>query len=308
MRDLNEILIFEAVASRGSFIAASRALDIPKATVSRKVQDLETRLGVRLLQRSTRRMALTEAGVAFHEHCARIAVEVEDAETAVGRLKGAVRGTLRLRAPFTMARLYLVPQLPEFLAHYPDLHVELMLRNEFEDVISHGADVALTALPLPDSSYSARLLGTATAGLYASPSYLERRGTPGHPEDLAHHAALVFAPLARPGQIQWALESGTRQANVAVVPLLAANDFTPLYHALLAGIGICLVPDYFAQADLQAGRLVRVLPQWSGPGIEAKAVYPSRRGMLPKVRVFLDFLSDIFSASLARSPKIGAAR
>jgi len=308
MRDLNEILIFEAVASRGSFIAASRALGIPKATVTRKVQDLEARLGVRLLQRSTRRMALTEAGAAFHEHCARIAAEVEDAEAAVGQLKATVRGTLRLRAPFTMARLYLVPRLPEFLARYPDLRVELMLRNEFEDVISHGADVALTGLPLPDSSYSARLLVTATAGLYASPAYLERRGAPGRPEDLASHAALVFAPLARPGQMHWALESGSRRANVAVMPLLAANDFTPLYQALMAGAGVCLAPDYFAQADLQAGRLVRVLPQWSGPSIEAKAVYPSRRGMLPKVRAFLDFLSEIFSAPLARSPSTGVTK
>lgn len=308
MRDLNEILIFEAVASRGSFIGASRALGIPKATVSRKVQDLEERLGVRLLQRSTRRMALTEAGAAFHEHCSRIAGEVEDAEAAVGRLKGAVQGTLRLRAPFTMARLYLVARLSEFLARYPDLRVELMLRNEFEDVISHGADVALTALPLPDSSYTARLLGTATSSVYASPVYVERRGEPKRPEDLARHATLVFAPLARPGQIHWELESGGRRANVAVVPLLAANDMTPLYHALTAGAGICIVPDYFAQADLAAGRLVRVLPQWAGPSIEARAVYPSRRGMLPKVRACLDFLTEIFAGPLARSPGIGETK
>jgi DNA-binding transcriptional LysR family regulator len=308
MRDLNEVLIFDAVASRGSFIAASRALGIPMATVSRKVQDLETRLGVRLLQRSTRRMALTEAGAAFHEHCSRIAEEVEDAEAAVSRLKGGVRGTLRVRAPFTLARVYLVPRLPEFLQRHPDLRVELMLRNEFEDVISHGADVALTTLPLPDSSYLARVLGSTTANLYAAPSYLERRGAPKRPEDLALHATLVFAPLARPGQVRWPLESDARRVEITLVPLIACNDFTPLYHALLAGAGICMVPDAFAQSEVDAGQLLRVLPQWRGPTVEAKVVYAGRRGMLPKVRAFLDFLSEAFAPPLARSLGTGKAR
>lgn len=308
MRDLNELLIFEAVASRGSFIAASRALGIPKATVSRKVQDLEARLGVRLLQRSTRRMALTEAGAAFHEHCSRIKAEMEDAEAAVSRLKAEVRGTLRVRAPFTLARVYLVPRLLEFLQRYPELRLELMLRNEFEDVISHGADVALTALPLSDSSYSARVLGSTTSSLYAAPSYLDRRDPPKRPEDLAHHATLVFAPLARPGPVRWPLESDARRVEIALVPLIACNDFTPLYQAMLAGAGICLVPDTFAQSEVDSGRLVRLLPQWRGPAIEAKAVYPGRRGMLPKVRAFLDFLSEAFAPPMAGPLTTGRAR
>lgn len=302
MADLNEMLIFAAVGSHGGFIAAARALGIPKATVSRKVQDLERRLGARLLQRTTRRMTLTEAGEAFLEYCARVQSEIENAEIAVSRMRAAPRGLLRVSAPFTLGNLLLLPALPEFLARYPDVSVALTMRNDFEDLIKQGVDVALTALPIPDSSYTAMLLGKARFKLYASPGYLARRGKPQAPRDLADHATLLFGPLTRPGHHVWILESGGRRFTAALRPVLICNDMTPLLRALHAGAGITMTSEALAQEDVSAGRLVPVLPDWSGPLIEARAVYASRKGLLPRVRVFLDFLAEKaaeFMASLS---------
>lgn len=312
MKDLNEMLIFSAVATRGSFIATSRALGIPKATVSRKVQDLENRLGVRLMQRTTRRITLTEAGKAFHDHCLRIEAEVEDAEVAVSRIRGTPRGLLRVSAPFTLAHVVLVPVLPEFLARHPDVTVALTLRNDLQDLIKQGTDVALTALPLPDSSYSARMLARVPMRLYASPGYLKRSGTPATPGDLARHAALVFSPLTRPGSVSWTLESRGRQVEVPLRPVLLANDATPIQAALLAGSGIALAAETMARSDVAAGRLQPVLPEWSGPTLEVRAVYASRRGLLPRVRLFLDFLAERAEALSARlsseAPEPGSTR
>lgn len=299
MRDLNEMLVFAAVASRGSFIGASRALGIPKATVSRKVQDLEERLGVRLLQRTTRRITLTEAGKAFHEHCLRIEAEVEDAETVVSHLRGTPRGLLRVSAPFTLANILLVPALPEFLARHPDVSVALTLRNDFEDLIKQGTDVALTVLPLPDSSYSARVLGRVALRLYAGSDYLRRKGTPETPQELAGHATLVLAALARPGSVSWTLGSKGRQVEVMLKPVLLANDQTPIQAALLAGSGIALAPEGMVRSEVAAGRVLPVLPDWSGPTLEVRAVYASKRGLLPRVRLFLDFLVEKAQALVA---------
>jgi DNA-binding transcriptional LysR family regulator len=292
MKDINEMLIFAAVASRSSFIGASRDLGIPKATVSRKVQDLEARLGVRLMQRTTRRIRLTDAGQAFQEHCLRIAAEVEDAEVAVSQIRGTPRGLLRVSAPFTLASVLLVPALPEFLARHPGVTLALTLRNDFEDLVKQGTDVALTALPLPDSSYSARVLARVPMRLYASPAYLRRRGVPAAPRELAEHATLMVVPPVRPGSPFWILESKGRQLEVPLKPVLAANDFTPIQAALLAGTGISLAPEPLMRADLEAGRLQRVLPEWSGPTLDVRAVFASKRGLLPRVRLFLDFLAE----------------
>lgn len=296
------MLIFAAVASRGSFIGASRDLGVPKATVSRKVQDLENRLGVRLLQRTTRRMTLTEAGGAFHEHCLRIQEEVEDAEGAVSQIRGTPRGLLRVSAPFTLANILLVPALPEFLARHPAVSVALTLRNDFEDLIKQGTDVALTVLPLPDSSYSARVLARITLRLYANPDYLRRNGTPAAPGDLARHATLVFAPLTRPGSVSWTLESTGREVEVPLKPVLLANDAAPLQAALFAGSGIAMGAELMFSRDVAAGRLEPVLPEWSGPTLEARAVYASKRGLLPRVRLFLDFLVERTEAVLRTLP------
>lgn len=303
MRDLNEMLIFEAVASQGRFIGASRVLGIPKATVSRKVQELEGRLGVRLLHRTTRRLTLTEAGKAFHDHCLRIKSEIEDAEVAVSELRGTPRGLLRVSSPFTLANTLLLPSLPEFLAGHPDVSVALTLRNDFEDLIKQGTDVALTALPLPDSSYTARVLGRITLKLYASPAYLRRRGVPEKPRDLADHATLVLTTLTRPGTVSWTLESKGRQAEVLLKPVLLANDGSPLSEALRAGTGIALAPEIMVLGELAAGRLEPVLPEWSGPTLEVRAVYASRQGLLPRVRLFLDFLVEKANALVAAAQK-----
>ncbi|HVP68359.1 MAG TPA: LysR family transcriptional regulator [Anaeromyxobacteraceae bacterium] len=290
--DLNEMRVFSAVATRRSFVGASRALGMPKATVSRKVQALEERLGVRLLQRTTRRVTVTEVGAVFQERCARIEEEIADAEAAVGRYSDRPRGTLRVTAPYTLARDALVPWLPEFVQRYPEVRVWLTLKNEPEDLVGRGADVALTPWPLADSSHAARRVASSHSALFASPGYLERRGTPRAPEDLSGHGALLYAGGGQPPRFEWTLSRGARVATVPLAPVLVCNDLSPLVTAAIGGAGVLLALPASVPDAVRARRLVPVLPAWTGPTVEIRAVFPARAGLPPKVRVFLDFLAD----------------
>lgn len=174
--DLNQLLVFAKVVEHGSFIAASRALGLPKTTVSRKVQELEERLGARLLQRTTRRVALTEAGAIYHEYCSRIVQDIADADLAVGRVHSAPRGELRVSASFSFGMGALVPIVPDFMARYPDIRLQLELRNDAVDLVAEGFDLAIRIGPLEDSSCAVRYLAESRLALYASPDYLARAG------------------------------------------------------------------------------------------------------------------------------------
>jgi LysR family transcriptional regulator for bpeEF and oprC len=281
--DLNELRVFAAVAARRSFVAASRDLGIPKATVSRKVQDLEERLGVKLLERTTRRVSLTEAGMAFQERCTRIEEEIADAESAVGTLSTKVRGTLRVTCPFTLANALLVPVLPEFLSRHPEVRVVLTLKNEPEDLVGRGVDVALAPWPLPDTALATRLLGVAQTGLYA------RGGK---------------APT-----LEWRLRHGPRVEVIPLKPVMVCNDMTPLLAAARQGTGILFADAARAGVEVHDGTLVPVMAGWSGQPLEVRAVFPSRAGLLPKSRAFIDFLAErtrtILRAIDRRSPLHG---
>lgn len=292
-RDLNDTLIFVKVVEHGSFISAARALRLPKTTVSRKVQDLETRLGAQLLHRTTRKLGLTEAGNVYFEHSQRIARELDEAESAVGQLQSGPRGWLRLTAPYSLGIERISPLLGEFRARHPEVRVEMLLSNEPLDMIDKEIDVALRVGQLPDSNLVARRLSTFRTQVFASPAYVARHGEPLHPDDLQHHAALVMHKARRNGNgFAWTLSDGERTGEYRVEPILVSNDHGALKAALLSGEGMVLAGDVMMKPYAEQGYVQRLLAGWIGPEYEFNAVYP--RGMVqsPKVRAFVDFLIE----------------
>jgi len=305
--DLNDMRIFAAVGSRRSFTAAGTDLRIGKATVSRRIQALEHRLGVRLVQRTTRQVSLTDAGRAFLERCLRIEDEVSEAEAAVRRLGSGPRGTLKVSAPFTLARTLLLPFLPDFLRQHPEVRVALTLKNEPENLVGRGAEVALTPWPLPPTHHATRLIGTMVPRLYASPAYLERRGRPNTPHDLTNHPTLLYAGGGGAPRLQWSLSSGRRTESVQLFPLLVCNDYAPLHAAAMAGVGIVASTRLIAEDAVRSGALVPVLPEWTGAPIEVRAIFPSRSGLFPRARAFIEMLLSRASPALARAEEMASA-
>ena len=302
--DLNDMRVFAAVGTRRSFTGAGKDLGLPKATVSRRITALEKRLGVRLLTRSTRQVSLTDAGRAFLERCLRIEDEISDAEAAVRRLGSGPRGTLRVSAPFTLARVLLLPFLPEFLRTYPEVRVALTLKNEPEDLVGRGAEVALSPWPLPPSRHSTRLLGTMQTRLFASPGYLERKGRPQAPHDLSNHPTLVYSGGGAPTRLSWTISSGPRWETVPVFPALVGNDYAPLHAAALAGVGVVLSTRLLVDDALRSGALVPILPEWTGPAIEVRLVFPGRSGLFPRARAFIDLLVARAAPLIARAEEM----
>lgn len=293
-RDLNDTLIFAKVVEQGSFTAAAKALGLPKTTVSRKVQELEERLGAQLLNRTTRKLGLTEAGAVYHDHSARIARELEEAESAVGQLQGGPRGWLRVTAPYSIGILWIAPLLSEFHHRYPEVRIDLNLANEKLDLIAGETDVALRVGSLPDSTLVARKLATFRTQVYASPDYLARHGEPLHPDDLQHHRVLAFTKHRHGNRYSWPLSQGgdAPVQEFAVHPLFVANDPAPLNGAMLCGEGLLMATDMTIKPFVEAGQAVRVLAGWVGPEYEFNAVFIRGRVPSPKVRAFVDFLVE----------------
>ena len=291
-RDLNDTLIFVKVVEHGSFIAAARTLRLPKTTVSRKVQELEQRLGAQLLQRTTRKLGLTEAGNVYFEHSQRIARELDEAESAVGQLQGGPRGWLRLTAPYSIGITWIAPLLGEFHARHPEVRVEMLLSNDSLDLISKEIDVALRVGNLPDSNLSARRLAVFGTQVFASPLYLDRHGEPLHPDDQQHHRALAMLKHRRNGSYLWNLSDGKRASDFAIDPVMMANDPDALRGALLCGEGLMLAADVSLRPFVEAGQVRRVLAGWSGPQFEFNAVFTRGAVPSPKVRAFVDFLVE----------------
>lgn len=290
--DFNDTLMFVKVVEKGSFTAAAQTLGMPKATLSRKVTELEQRLGTRLLKRTTRKLGLTEAGALYYERSARIALELSEAESAVSQLNSAPRGWLRFTAPYSLGTDAITPLLPEFMARYPDVRVDMHLSNDKVDLVGSDMDLALRVGPLPDSSLSARKLATIRMHVYASPDYLARHGEPLQPADLEHHRALAFSQHRHNGRYLWDLSDGRQSLQVSVTPVMVANDPPSLFNALVSGVGVAMLGDTFGNIAVQQGRLRRVLAGWNGPVMDLNAVFPPGRMQAPKVRAFVDFLSE----------------
>lgn len=293
MQDLNDMLYFAEVVDRGGFAAAGRSLGLPKSKLSRRVAQLEARLGVRLLQRTTRKLSLTEAGELYHRHCVAMREDAEAAEEAVAIVQAQPRGTIRLTCPVTLAQSTVGPLLPLFLQRYPQVRVDMQVSNRVVDLVQEGVDVALRVRPTLDDSGSliVKNLGLTQSILVASPAQLDRQGRPHAVEDLRQLSSVAMT-AAESGAVWTLLGPHEREFELHHRPVYTADDLLTLKCAVLQGIGMCLLPDYMCRRELQQGTLERVLHQWAPrPGV-IHAVFPSRRGMVPAVRRFLDFLGE----------------
>lgn len=285
------ISVFAQVVEANGFTAAAGRLGVSKAAVSKQVARLEDRLGVRLLNRSTRRLGLTEAGRDFYERARRILDEVEEAEQAASSRQVSPRGVLRVNAPVTYGISHLAPILPAFMQLYPEIQVELVMNDRFVDLIDEGFDLAVRVAALPDSSLVARRLWTARHLVCAAPGYLARRGTPGAPGDLAGHDCLLYSYLASGDEWRFTAPDG-KPANVRVAGSLRSNNGDALRLAAVAGLGIIYSPAFFLGDDIAAGRLVPLLEGWRTLETAVHAVYPPGRPLGAKVRVFIDYLAE----------------
>jgi DNA-binding transcriptional LysR family regulator len=284
--DLNALQVFAKVVQTGSFTGAALSLKMPKSTVSQRVSELEERLGARLLQRTTRKLGLTDAGRIYYDHCVRIVAEVEDADRAVAKLQETPRGLLRMTVPASTQ--FLGPVFTEFLARCSGVQLEVLCADRSVDLVEESFDLAIRAGGLSDSTLIARNLGFSHFVLVASPRYLKKHGRPRSPQDLIKHDCLIFGVGAQPRV--WNFTQGNEASEVNLTPKLSVNDLDMLQNAALGAVGIALLPDFRCIDDLRAKRLELVLPTWHAPAQPIHAVYPSSRHLSPKVKVMLDHL------------------
>jgi len=287
IRDLNELAVFTYVVEHGGFTAAAEATQLPKSNISRRIASLEERLGVRLLERTTRKVHVTEIGDIYYRHCRRMLDEADDADLYVEQAMEIPRGTLRVSATVNVGQHLLAPMAAEFMSQYPEVQFELIWTNRLIDVIDEGFDLTIRIGALQDSSLVARRLGQWRLFLYASAEYLKARGTPQNPEDLQDHDCLVMSDMRASNQ--WMLSKGGITEQVVLTPRASVNDFDTLRRMVADGGGIAILPNYMHFGDYHS-RLVRVLDDWTGRLTELHAIFPSHRGATPKVRAFLDFL------------------
>ncbi|MBD8828558.1 LysR substrate-binding domain-containing protein [Pseudomonas sp. CFBP 13602] len=293
MQNLNDMIFFAEVVDRGGFTAASRSLSVPKSRLSRRISDLESRLGVRLLQRTTRKLSLTEAGEIYYRHCVALREEAEAADEAIAHAQSEPRGTVRITCPVTLAQTILGPILPRFVAMHPQVRIELQVTNRVVDLVHEGVDVALRVRPnLEDSgSLVVKNLGATYSVLLASPKLLDRLGKPGLIEEL--HRLPTLAMSALDGRTSWCLVGPDGEKfELHHRPVCTADDMLVLKSAALEGIGMALLPDFMCSDEISQGLLLPVLEGWSPPALKVLAVFPTRRGMMPAVRSFLDFLAE----------------
>ncbi len=289
--DLENVQVFVRVVQAKSFTEAGKQLGLPKSTISRRVSRLEDDLGVRLLQRTTRKLALTEAGSAFFEQVAPALEAVRSATAWVGEMQSIPRGTIRVTAPFDFGTHFLSRIAAEFSAEYPEIRVEVSLSERMVDLISEGFDLAFRGGRLEDSSLVARPLGKGKAWVIASPDYLAARGIPKHPRDLAGHECILFR--ASFGADRWTLEGPDGATEtVSVRGRVTSDEFGFVKSMVAGGHGIGCVPWMLCEPDLSSGRLVRILSPWGVPGGQMHLVYPSAEHLPQRVVLFRDFVLD----------------
>jgi DNA-binding transcriptional LysR family regulator len=291
MTNLGDLEIFSRVVTTGSMSAAARALGLSPAVVSKRIKRLEERLGTRLLQRTTRQISLTEAGQGFHDRILGILAGIEDAEAFVSGRAGAMRGSLRISAPTSFGRLHIAPHLKAFMEANPELTVNLVLTDDFSDIVGEGFDLAIRIGELQDSSLVARRLAPVRRVLTAAPAYLERHGTPRTIADLAHHVC-----IPPHSQDVWRLEGPEGPVTYRPQGTLITNSSEVVREAVIAGMGVALRSTWDVGPELRDGRLVQVLPQYEGSrNVALSAIYASRQFLPAKVRVFIDYLADLYS-------------
>ncbi len=296
MENLTDIAVFVKVVDSGSFTAAAQQLKMSKSVVSKYVTRLENRLEARLLNRTTRRLSLTEVGRAFYARSQRGLQELEEANAEVLRLQGAPRGTLRLNTPMSFGILHIAPALPDFLSRYSELSVDMNMDDRKVDLVEEGFDLAVRISDLPDSSLVARRLGPCRHVVCAAPEYLQRHGIPRTPKDLREHNTITYRYQASPNQWHFLTAEGGH-ISVPVSGSIQMNNSLALRETLLRGIGITLTPTFVVGADIKAGRLQSVLSNYHTQTLSIYIVYPQRRHLSPKVRAFIDFMTERISSS-----------
>jgi len=295
MIDLNELQFFVQVSQARSFTLAANRLGVPKSSVSRAIVRLESRLGVRLVERTTRSVALTEAGELYLDRCQRMLEEAEQADLAIGALQAKPRGRLRVGAPVMFARAILGPILGDFLALYPELRVHLQLTGGEAPPRERSHDLTIRPGPLEDSGLLARPLMQIRLGAYASPQYLRNRNVPDSPAALRQFSCVTTTcgTFGEHGDSTiWRLRRGADVQEVRVESRVSTPDPVINHQLAVTGVGVALLSQSAARADVEQGRLVRLLPDWEPEPVELHALYPSRLNSSPKVRVFLQFLRE----------------
>ena len=293
MENLTDIAVFVRVVEKGSFTAAAEALEISQSVVSRRVAALEKRLGVRLLQRTTRRMSLTEAGSELYRRAARGLADIAEAEIEVTRFQAEPRGTLRVSAPMSFSQLYLAPLIADFIERYPAVRVNLQLDDQQRDLVEEGFDLAIRIATLDDSQLVARKLAPARQVVCGSPEYLARRGVPEHPDDLLHHDCVVYTYGREPSKWRFRVKGGGEHV-VPVQGRVHTNNGTVLKIAAVGGAGLALLPTFYVADELRGGTLKPVLTKFPPVDLGVYAMYPERKSLGPKVRAFVDCMRGAF--------------
>lgn len=290
IENISDLMVFTQAVKGGSLSAAGRELGISLAVASKRLQRLEEQLGVRLLNRSTRQLSLTDAGAEYYQYCVRILAELEESEELVTRGSKEPKGNLKVTVPAAFGRLHIAPLVPEFLTRYPAIKLTLHLTDSIVDIIDQGYDLAVRIGELKDSSLISKSIGLDRRVVVATPSYLAQYGEPRLPQELAGHNALLFA-----SKDHWSFTGPNgKEVSVKVSGNLDTNNCDALREAIYADLGLALRPLWDVWQDLRDGRLVRLLPSFIPPAYPINAVYPSRRLMPKKTRVFIAHLLQRF--------------
>ena len=292
--DLNRVAVFLRVVELQSFTAAAEALGLPKSSVSRSVARLEESLGVQLLQRTTRAVQLTEAGRVYFDEASRALSALEQAHETLSQLDGQPQGAVRITAPVDLGAQVLAPLAARFVRRTPGITLDFLLTSRVVNLVDEGVDLGVRAGPLRDSSLIARKVNGLEAWLLASPGYLDARGTPTGVEQLAEHDCVLFRP--RRAHAEWTLVGPGGSTRVAVRGPVAGDDFTFLYEAVLAGAGVGLLPALYCEPDLAQGRLVRLLPPYTGPSAPLHIVWPPSKHVPKRVQLVREWLVKALGA------------
>ncbi|ARU90726.1 LysR family transcriptional regulator [Pseudomonas sp. M30-35] len=298
MENLNDLYYFVQVVEHGGFSQAGRALDMPKSKLSRRIASLEERLGVRLIQRSTRHFSVSEIGQEYYRHCVAMLVEAEGAAEVIERNRSEPQGIVRLSCPTALLNFWVGPMLARFMIRYPLVELHVASSNRHVDLIQEGIDIALRVRfpPLESSDLVMRVLANSTQCVVASPSLLKGLDSPLVPADLNSLPSLHWGSVQR--EYAWVLEGPDgATATITHHPRLVTDDLVALRQAALAGVGIVHLPTVVVRAEMLEGTLVNTLPKWSPKTGLVHAVFPSRRGLLPSVRTLIDFLAEEFAKS-----------
>jgi LysR family transcriptional regulator for bpeEF and oprC len=295
MNKLQAMEVFVQVVDAGSFTRAADTLKMPKATVSTLVQSLEAALSTKLLHRTTRQVTVTTDGAAYYERCVRILSDVRDAEESLSHTRLSPSGRLRVDAPTGLSSEILVPALPVFFERYPDIMLELGSTDRPVDLVEEGVDCAVRGGELWDTSLIARRVGVINFVTAASPIYLRRFGAPQHPRDLAQHRCVNYFSAKTGKTYDWDFRRGDEKIEVAMPGVIALNDSNAYVQAGLAGLGIIQMSDYLMMQHVHSGRMVQVLPDWVSEPTPVHIVYPQNRHLSAKVRVFVEWVSELFA-------------